>query len=52
MPDSTHDFLIDLIAAQDDCVTDGSTIEPHLVELILDRQAQSTTQESASHARR
>ncbi|WP_165474499.1 hypothetical protein [Yoonia vestfoldensis] len=52
MPDATYDFLIDLIAAQDDCITDGSTLEPHLVELILDPQVQPSAKESAAHARR
>jgi hypothetical protein len=52
MPDATYDFLIDLIAAQDDCITDGSTLEPHLVELILDRQVQRSAKESGANARR
>lgn len=52
MPDATYDFLIDLIAAQDDCVTDGFTLEPHLVELILDRQVQRSAKESGANARR
>lgn len=52
MPDATYDFLIDLISAQDDCVTDGSTLEPHLVELILDRRVQRSAKESVDHARR
>jgi len=55
MPDAPYDFLIDLIAAQDDCGTDGIGMEPQLVELLLDRQAQSVAQsaaqQSTAHAR-
>lgn len=51
MPDAPYDFLIDLIAAQDDCGTDGIGMEPQLVELILDRQVQRSAKESTAHAR-
>lgn len=52
MTDATYDFLIDLLAAQDDPSMDGPAMEPHLVELILDRRDQTTAPKSDADARR
>ncbi|WP_019954434.1 hypothetical protein [Yoonia vestfoldensis] len=38
MPDRKHEFLIDLIAAQDEGCWQGCRLEPRLVEWMLDQQ--------------
>jgi len=52
MPNTSHDLLAELIAAQGDDVAGTGAIDPHLVEFLLDRKTQQSPSHGARDARR